>query len=123
MLEPLINGKEGKFAELQETIEARKDPARGADAALQIVRSDRGKKAMDDIRKVIAEMKSEEETLLKKRSVEAEQSAPTPRCTIVYGTLAAFVILGPGRFCHHPQYRQSAQGNLRERRSGSPWAT
>ena len=34
-LEPLANGKESKFAELQETIDARKDPARGLDAGFE----------------------------------------------------------------------------------------
>ncbi|HKB84337.1 MAG TPA: CHASE3 domain-containing protein, partial [Burkholderiales bacterium] len=75
ILEPLIDGREGKFAELQETIGARKDKARGFDAARQIVLTDKGKNVMDDIRKTIDEMMREENTLLKKRSDEAQTSA------------------------------------------------
>jgi methyl-accepting chemotaxis protein len=98
ILEPLIDGKEGKFAELQETIDARKDKARGFDAALQIVLTDKGKKVMDDIRKTIDEMMSEENTLLKKRSDEAQASARNTTLTIVFGTLVAFIVLALAGF-------------------------
>ncbi len=93
ILEPLIRGKEGKFAELEETITVRKDPSKGIEAALQIVRTDRGKQVMDDIRKTIAEMKSEAGSILKGRTLEAETSARNATLTILYGTLAAFVFL------------------------------
>jgi methyl-accepting chemotaxis protein len=92
-LEPLIDGKEGKFAELQETIDARKDKARGLNVAVQLVLTDKGKKVMDDIRKTIDEMTSEENTLLKERTDEAQASARNTTLTIVFGTLAAFILL------------------------------
>src|ERR1019366_6835793 len=56
-LEPLIKDK---FAELKETIDLRKDPAKGFEAARQIVMTDKGKEVMDNIRKVIGEMEDEE---------------------------------------------------------------
>ena len=98
ILEPLINGKEGKFAELLETIDLRKDKANGFDAALKIVRTDKGKKVMDEIRKTIDEMTSEENTLLTKRSDEAQAGARNATLTIVFGTLAAFIVLALAGF-------------------------
>ncbi|MDR3404915.1 MAG: CHASE3 domain-containing protein [Chthoniobacter sp.] len=92
-LEPLIDGKDGKFAELQETIDLRRDKAKGFDAALQVVLTDKGKNAMDQIRKIIGDMESEENTLLKTRSDEAQASARNAKSTIVFGTLAAFVFM------------------------------
>jgi methyl-accepting chemotaxis protein len=97
-LESLINGKDGKLAELQETIDARRDTARGFAAALQIVSTDRGKKVMDDIRRTIDEMRSEENALLKTRSDEAQASARNTTLTIIFGTLAAVVVLAVAGF-------------------------
>jgi methyl-accepting chemotaxis protein len=93
VLEPLIRSKDGKLAELLETIEVRKDKTRGFDAALQIVRADKGKKLMDDIRKTIDEMAGEESVLLQTRSAEAQASARNATLTIVGGTVAAFIAL------------------------------
>jgi methyl-accepting chemotaxis protein len=93
VLEPLISGKEGKFAELQETIDTRRDKAKGFAVALQIVLTDKGKKVMDDIRKTADEMRSEENALLKTRSDEAEATARITRLTIIFGTLAAVMAL------------------------------
>src|SRR5882672_10487958 len=98
ILEPLIFGKEGKFAELLETIDARKDKANGFAAALQLVRTDKGKKVMDEIRKIIDEMTSEENTLLKMRAEEAQTSARNVTLTIVVGTLAAVIVLALAGF-------------------------
>ncbi len=98
ILEPLIYGREGKFAELLETIEARKDKVKGFEAALKIVRTDKGKKVMDEIRKTIDEMTSEENTLLKKRSDEAQASARNATLTIIFSTLAAFIVFAIAGF-------------------------
>ncbi len=56
-MEPLIGDK---FAELKETIDLRKDPIKGFDAAKQVVLSDKGKDLMDQIRKVVLDMEGEE---------------------------------------------------------------
>jgi methyl-accepting chemotaxis protein len=97
-LESLINGKDGKLAELQETIDARRDTAKGFAAALQIVSTGKGKTIMDDIRKTIDEMRSDENALLKTRSDEAQASARNTTLTIIFGTLAAVVVLAVAGF-------------------------
>jgi methyl-accepting chemotaxis protein len=89
-LQPLI---EAKYAALQETVDARRDKAKGFENALRITRSERGKTAMDGIRKIADEMTSEENALLKQRSEEADATARSATATIVFGTLAAFVVL------------------------------
>ncbi|HEY8118945.1 MAG TPA: CHASE3 domain-containing protein [Methylophilaceae bacterium] len=83
---------DSKFAELQETIDVRKE-AKGFDAALKIVRTDKGKQVMDSIRKTVGEMESEESSLLKSRADEAQASARHTTLTIIYGTLLAFMVL------------------------------
>jgi methyl-accepting chemotaxis protein len=92
-LEPLLSGKDSKFAELSETIALRKDKEKGLEAALAIVRTDRGKTIMDQIRKIIDEMKDEENTLLKTRTDEAQASAQNASFAITAGTLAALVVM------------------------------
>src|SRR5947209_7198525 len=49
-LEPFIAQK---LDELKETIDLRKEKEKGFDAALRVIRTDRGKKAMDDARRII----------------------------------------------------------------------
>jgi methyl-accepting chemotaxis protein len=88
-LAPLIADK---LAELQQTIDVRK--ARDFAAAQSIVLSDRGKKAMDAIRNILAEMSSEEDSLLRKRAEAAQADARNAKSTIVLGTLVALVIAG-----------------------------
>jgi methyl-accepting chemotaxis protein len=95
VLEPLISGPDGKFATLVEVIDARKT---GFEAALQMVRTDKGKRLMDDIRKVIGEMKSEEEALLVVRTAEAQTSAHNATLTLVGGTLSALVLVAIAGF-------------------------
>ncbi|HEY4299733.1 MAG TPA: CHASE3 domain-containing protein [Candidatus Didemnitutus sp.] len=90
---PLI---EGKLAILQETIDVRRE--KGFDAALLLVRTDKGKNLMDDIRKVVDEMKADESALLKTRTDEAQASARGATLTIIFGTAAAFVILALAGF-------------------------
>jgi methyl-accepting chemotaxis protein len=87
-LEPLIANK---LAELKETIELRRN--KGFDAALQVVVSDKGRKIMDEIRKLIAEMKSEENDFLRERSNREKELAQNTEYTIILGTSAAVVLL------------------------------
>jgi methyl-accepting chemotaxis protein len=88
VLEPLIATK---LAELKETIDLRK--VRGFDAALKVVRTDNGKKTMDDARKVIAEIGNEERMLLEQRSKEMTASSNTTIFFIIYGIPFAFAVL------------------------------
>ena len=88
-LEPLVSSK---FAELQETIELRKQEGFGP--AEKVVASDKGKNAMDSIRKVVGAMAEEETTLLAKRSTEERDRAHRTELTIVVGAVCSFVLLG-----------------------------
>ena len=88
VLEPLIVNK---LTELKETIELRKSG--GFKAALRVIQTDHGKKMMDDIRKVVTEMRNEEKTLLEQRDSEVKTRAKTTISVIVYGIPLAFVLL------------------------------
>jgi len=90
-LEALAPLLESKFAELQETIDLRKN--KGFDAALQVVKTDKGKKVMNDIRKVMADMQKEEEDLLKKRDEESRASEQKAKLTIIAGTLFSMLLV------------------------------
>lgn len=104
-LEPLISSK---FSELKETIDLRKN--KGLEATLSIVLNDKGKKAMDDLRRVIEEMENEENDLLKQRSEEERARARSTELTILLGTGAAFVLLGLAGFV----ITRNISGPLRE---------
>jgi methyl-accepting chemotaxis protein len=88
-LAPLIADK---LAELQETVEVRK--TRDFAAAQSIVLTDRGKRAMDNIRQTIREMDLEEDSLLTQRATATQIAARDARWTIVFGTLAAVILAG-----------------------------
>jgi len=87
-LDPLIASK---FAELKAVIDLRK--SKGFEAAMQEVATDRGKKAMDDARKVVGDMENEENGLLKQRSEEEKARAQSTEFTIIFGTLLSLGIL------------------------------
>jgi methyl-accepting chemotaxis protein len=87
-LTPLVAGK---LAELQETIDLRRQ--KGFDAAMKVVLTDRGKKAMDEIRGVIGAMEGEERELLQQRTQESEASAATAKFTIIFGSVAALLVM------------------------------
>jgi methyl-accepting chemotaxis protein len=80
-----------KLAELKETIDLH--DAGTPDKALIVVKSDRGKKAMDAIRSVVAEMQGEEHRLLDVRDKAAKASAQATYFVIIGGTLAAVVVV------------------------------
>ncbi|HEX4086234.1 MAG TPA: CHASE3 domain-containing protein [Chthoniobacteraceae bacterium] len=82
-----------KFTELQGTIDLRKDPTKGFDAAKDVILTDKGKDTMDEIRKSASDMQSHERDLLKARSDDAIQSSDQTHATIIWGTLIAVVVL------------------------------
>jgi methyl-accepting chemotaxis protein len=88
--------KRAKLAELQETIDLRR--AKGFEPAMQIIVSDRGKKAMDDIRRTVDEMKTETAERLQQRTTAQTAQIQTTKNTILAGTAAAFVLIGVGGF-------------------------
>ncbi len=87
-IEPLIASK---FTELQETIDLRR--TKGFAAAEQVVVTDRGKSAMDSIRKLVGEMRDEETELGVRRSAEEKTRAHRTETTIIAGSLSSFVLL------------------------------
>ena len=89
-LEPLVAEK---LAELKETIDLRKDPEKGFEAAKQVVLTDKGKSTMDDIRKVVGDMETEENGLLDKRTADSNTSVEQTHATITYGTLSTILLL------------------------------
>jgi methyl-accepting chemotaxis protein len=92
-LEPIVASK---IAELKETIDLRK--SKGFDAALQVIRSDKGKKAMDDARRLIAEMGNEEKALRDLRDSEVKAGSQTTIAVIIYGIPFAFAVLAVAGF-------------------------
>jgi PAS domain S-box-containing protein len=85
-LSPLITFK---LAELKETITLRQ--SQGYEAALRVVKTDRGKQAMEEIRAIVKVMEDEELQLLKQRS--DEQQVQRTLLTIL-GSLIGVLSLG-----------------------------
>jgi PAS domain S-box-containing protein len=88
ILEPLV---EKKLTELQRTIDLRKNE--GLTAANRVVLEGSGKRWMDEIRAVIAEMKNEEEYLLKLRTQKTNEGVARSVRTILTGTLLSISLL------------------------------
>src|SRR6266403_901830 len=88
ILEPLV---EKKLTELQRTIDLRKNE--GPAAANRLVLEGSGKRWMDQIRAVVAEMANEEEDLLKLRTQKANESVARSVRTILTGTLLSISLL------------------------------
>ncbi|HEY9794761.1 MAG TPA: CHASE3 domain-containing protein [Leptolyngbyaceae cyanobacterium] len=85
-LSPLITFKQ---AELKETITLRQ--SQGYEAALRVVKTDRGKQAMEEIRAIIKAMEDEELQLLKQRS---EQQQAQRTLLTISGSLIGVLSLG-----------------------------
>lgn len=94
-LEPVIKER---LASLKTGVELRKASDKGFEVARDWMKTGKGKKEMDEIRKIVREMEGEENTLLIKRADEAQASARTATLTIVFGTLAAFIVLAVAGF-------------------------
>ncbi|MDP8963568.1 MAG: CHASE3 domain-containing protein, partial [Cyanobacteriota bacterium] len=90
-LDTLESAIKNKLAELKGTIDLRK--YQGLEAALQVVRTDLGKKLMDDIRSRVREMKNQENELLKQQVAQAGTSTRYTILTLAIAILLTFVIL------------------------------
>jgi methyl-accepting chemotaxis protein len=89
---PLIDAKLG---ELKFTIDQRKND--GFDATEKTVAEGRGKRSMDQLRGVLAEMDREEQGLLERRRLDAESSAETTKAVILWGSVIGLIfIVGVG---------------------------
>ena len=90
-LDALESAIKNKLAELKGTIDLRK--YQGLEAALRIVRTDLGKKLMDDIRSRVREMENQENELLKQQVAQAETSTRYTMLTLAIAIVLTFVIL------------------------------
>ena len=88
ILEPLV---EKKLAELQRTIDVRKNE--GLTAANRVVLEGSGKRWMDQIRAVVAEMTNEEQDLLTLRTQRTNESVARSVRTTLAGTLLSISLL------------------------------
>ncbi|MDP2138890.1 MAG: CHASE3 domain-containing protein, partial [Candidatus Didemnitutus sp.] len=86
-LEPLIKSR---LTLSREAIDVRR--TNGLEAAVQLIKAGKGEANMDEIRKVVGEMQSDEEELLKKRVEQAQTDAQNAKLTIIVGTLTALVL-------------------------------
>ncbi len=82
---------ESKFVEMEETLQLRR--SKGFSAAEELVKTDAGKKIMDEIRAILAEMTNEENSLLVQRSAETNATAQATLSTILYGVPIAILLL------------------------------
>jgi CHASE3 domain sensor protein len=86
--EPLV---ETRLAQLQEGIALRQK--RDLAVAISIVREGGGKQTMDQLRVLVAEMKGEEQQLLRRRLDAANASARRTKALIVSGNVVALLLL------------------------------
>ncbi|MEW6498355.1 MAG: PAS domain S-box protein, partial [Cyanobacteriota bacterium] len=87
-LESLIKNK---LVELKGTIDLRQ--GQGLEAALDLVRTNLGKKIMDDIRQSIQELENEEKAILKQQVSAAQVSTRRAIFTLLGGLFLTFLIL------------------------------
>ncbi len=83
---------DAKLAELRETIELRR--TKGEEAALAVVRSDRGKAEMDTIRAQLAAMDQEEAGLRQQRLTEMDAAYETALASGILSGLLGMVLTG-----------------------------
>jgi CHASE3 domain sensor protein/signal transduction histidine kinase len=80
-----------KLEELQTTIKLRRES--GLNAALTVIRTDRGKRVMDEIRAVVARMEARERQLLDERNRIAGETALRNSRTVGLGMLLMLLLL------------------------------
>jgi CHASE3 domain sensor protein len=81
-----------KLAEMANALQSRRDS--GAEAAARMVADGGGKRAMDEIRAVVAEMFHEEESLLARRRQIAEAGAARARAVLLIGPILGLLLVG-----------------------------
>ncbi len=80
-----------KFTELQRIIDIRR--SRDLQAAAAEVQAGAGKKFMDDLRRIVADMEREERDLLQQRAAEVDAAAAGGTSAIALGTLLCLVLV------------------------------
>jgi methyl-accepting chemotaxis protein len=91
--EPLIAGK---LAELKQTIDLRRKG--NLEDTTKVVRGGEGRKIMDNLRVILAQMGREERDLLKQRAGEVEAASSGAKSTIVFGTLVCLLFVTAAGF-------------------------
>jgi methyl-accepting chemotaxis protein len=91
--DPLIAGK---LAELKQTIDLRRKG--NLEDTTKIVRGGEGRKIMDNLRVILAQMEREERDLLKQRAGEVEAASSGAKSTIVFGTLVCLLFVTAAGF-------------------------
>ncbi len=81
-----------KFTELEASLQAYRD--RGRDAALAIVRTGRGREAMEQVRVLVGDMIDRERSILATRTIESANSGRVVRVTAVIVGMLAIMLLG-----------------------------
>jgi methyl-accepting chemotaxis protein len=87
--EPLVAAK---LAELKRTIDLRRTA--GFEPTSKVVQVGEGKKVMDDLRRLLAQMEREERDLLKQRAEEVETASTGAKSTILFGTVFCLLLTG-----------------------------
>ena len=106
-----------KMAELQETIDLRR--SKGATAALDIVATDRGKAAMDAIRRQLSAMDQEEDRLRAERIAEmADAYRSAVRSSILVGLLGVALTVAVGFLIRRAEIARRDQEWLQAGRVG-----
>ncbi len=89
-IRPLRSHIDAKLAELKQTIDSRRNA--GADAALAVVNTDRGKVEMDAVRSQLVAMDQEEADLRQKRLAEMDAAYNLALATAVLSSLLGIVL-------------------------------
>ncbi|MCI0393042.1 MAG: PAS domain S-box protein [Acidobacteria bacterium] len=88
VLRPVIKER---LSIIEETVVARRN--QGSEAATQIIRTDRGKRLMDQIRQSVLEMRNSEEALLKRRTKASIISSYRTTVSLIIGGLTSLALL------------------------------
>ncbi|MGH7295020.1 MAG: methyl-accepting chemotaxis protein [Polyangiaceae bacterium] len=83
---------QAKLAELEQVIDLRRSQGLGPVAAFLTLGA--GKRAMDDIRAVVADLDREQRAILQQRASDVESSSGGARSTILGGTLLCLLLVG-----------------------------
>jgi methyl-accepting chemotaxis protein len=89
-LDGLEQAVRAKMDELKLVIDLRR---KDADAAVKEVRTNRGRRFMDEARFIFSEMERDERELLKQHAAEVEAAAGSGKTTIVVGTIVCLLFL------------------------------
>jgi PAS domain S-box-containing protein len=104
-----------KLTELAQTVKLRRE--QGFEAAIQVVKSGRGKQIMDNIRASIAEMESIENQLLQQRSKESQAKLQETLLTFSIATAINLALLALVYYLFRLNHRQSKQEEERLRQN------